>query len=319
MSEIKYVGGDALQKNIEKTKEYVDNHGGHKVINSSGTQMTARAGMQFSNMSVSDDSTNNKTVIRQTQVVATKAEWDAMTPDPNVTYYLPWMSNTEYAEDRTPIGTVISVTTAKTGEVTGITTPTGEFPSSDYLVCDGAVKNIADYPKLADWFSERYGSKNYFGGNGTTTFAVPDFTADFPTNGILAIKAQMSSTRVTYAEVDDSLTTSENVWSASKVSDEVDARIAENKTVAGLTPIFVSKTITLSANTNTSVDLSEFIPQGKIIRAIGTIKLGEYILPHFDTSSNTATLLEKIINNTLIVVNKASAWTNYTLTTIIYV
>ena len=218
---LKIAGEEALRQNIEETKNYIESHGGHKIINSSGTQMDTRLGMQFSNMSVLDDSTNNKTIIRQTQIVSTEAEWNQMLTnnevDPNITYYLPWMSNTEYAEDRTPIGTVVSVTTAKTGEVSGITTPTGEFPSSDYLVCDGAVKNIADYPKLADWFNEHYGSKNYFGGNGTTTFAVPDFTSDFPTNGILAIKAQMASTRVTYAEVDDSLTTGENVWSAEKV------------------------------------------------------------------------------------------------------
>ena len=202
---------------------------GHTIIDNDDIVMAQRDLLQFADAKVEDDSTNNKTIVRQTQVVATKAEWDAMTHDPNVTYYLPWMSNTEYAEDRTPIGTVISVTTAKTGEVTGITTPTGEFPSSDYLVCDGAVKNIADYPKLADWFSERYGSKNYFGGNGTTTFAVPDFSADFPTNGILSIKAQMTSTQITYAEVNDSLTTENNVWSAERVNN-INRRTRKNIT-----------------------------------------------------------------------------------------
>ena len=64
--------------------------GGHTIQNTSGTALEQRDNLQFKDMSVSDDSTNNKTIIRQTQVVATKAEWDAMTPDPNITYYLPY-------------------------------------------------------------------------------------------------------------------------------------------------------------------------------------------------------------------------------------
>lgn len=60
----------------------------------------------------------------------------------------------------TPIGTVISFM--------------GTSVPDNYLICDGAVYNVADYSDLADFFAEQFGSKNYFGGNGTTTFAVPD-------------------------------------------------------------------------------------------------------------------------------------------------
>lgn len=62
--------------------------------------------------------------------------------------------------DGNPIGTVISYM--------GLTAP------KDYLICDGATYNITDYPDLADFFQAQFGTKNYFGGNGTTTFAVPD-------------------------------------------------------------------------------------------------------------------------------------------------
>ena len=62
--------------------------------------------------------------------------------------------------DGGPVGTVISYM--------GKTAPSG------YLICDGAVKNISDYPTLAQHFKTQFGSINYFGGNGTTTFAVPD-------------------------------------------------------------------------------------------------------------------------------------------------
>ena len=62
--------------------------------------------------------------------------------------------------DGNPIGTVISFM--------GTTAP------KDYLVCDGAAHNVADYPELAAFFQEQFGAANHFGGDGTTTFAVPD-------------------------------------------------------------------------------------------------------------------------------------------------
>lgn len=51
--------------------------------------------------------------------------------------------------------------------------PTGTAPAG-YLECDGTVYNIADYPVLG----AQLGST--FGGNGTTTFAVPNYTDKFP-------------------------------------------------------------------------------------------------------------------------------------------
>lgn len=65
----------------------------------------------------------------------------------------------------TPIGTIISVM--------GTTAPV------NYLACDGTVYNIADYTELANYFNEQFGSKNFFGGDGTTTFAVPDLRGEF--------------------------------------------------------------------------------------------------------------------------------------------
>lgn len=61
--------------------------------------------------------------------------------------------------DGNPIGVVISYM--------------GKTPPKDYLICNGETHLIADYPKLADFFEEQFGEKNYFGGNGITDFAVP--------------------------------------------------------------------------------------------------------------------------------------------------
>ena len=64
-----------------------------------------------------------------------------------------------------PIGTIIAFM--------GTTAP------QDYLACDGTVYNIVDYRQLALFIEAQFGSKNYFGGNGTTTFAVPDLKGEF--------------------------------------------------------------------------------------------------------------------------------------------
>ena len=64
-----------------------------------------------------------------------------------------------------PIGTVIAFM--------GKTAPAG------YLICNGATYNISSYPEFADFLKTSLGSINYFGGNGTTTFAVPDLRGEF--------------------------------------------------------------------------------------------------------------------------------------------
>lgn len=65
----------------------------------------------------------------------------------------------------TPIGTIISFM--------GTTAP------EDYLICDGTVYNISDYYELANFINTQFGSYNFFGGNGTSTFAVPDLRGEF--------------------------------------------------------------------------------------------------------------------------------------------
>lgn len=62
--------------------------------------------------------------------------------------------------DGNPIGTVISYI--------GIT------PPKDYLVCDGMEYDISQYSQLAKFFESQFGSSNHFGGDGVSTFAVPD-------------------------------------------------------------------------------------------------------------------------------------------------
>ena len=80
----------------------------------------------------------------------------AITIDP-----VEYVDSTKGIED-TPVGEII--------RTVGNETP------KHYLACDGSVYNIADYPHLAQYFKDNFGISNAFGGDGTTTFAVPDLS-----------------------------------------------------------------------------------------------------------------------------------------------
>ncbi|MBR4877060.1 MAG: tail fiber protein [Rhodocyclaceae bacterium] len=55
----------------------------------------------------------------------------------------------------------------------------GTAAPANYLVCDGSIHNIADYPDLAAHFAATFGAANRFGGDGATTFAVPNLQGEF--------------------------------------------------------------------------------------------------------------------------------------------
>ncbi len=67
--------------------------------------------------------------------------------------------------DSTPVGTVISYMGTKAPD--------------HYMVCDGAEFNIADYLQLAQQIGSEFGAVNFFGGDGITTFALPDLRGEF--------------------------------------------------------------------------------------------------------------------------------------------
>ncbi|WP_342759418.1 phage tail protein [Kineothrix sedimenti] len=73
--------------------------------------------------------------------------------------------NTTNGIEDTPVGHIITQM--------GVTAP------NHYLNCDGTIYNIVDYPYLSQYIKDQFGTFNYFGGNGTTTFAVPDLRGEF--------------------------------------------------------------------------------------------------------------------------------------------
>lgn len=55
----------------------------------------------------------------------------------------------------------------------------GTTAPAHYLIADGTVYNVGDYPELEAFIVENYGKLNQFGGNGTSTWAVPDLRGEF--------------------------------------------------------------------------------------------------------------------------------------------
>ena len=72
--------------------------------------------------------------------------------------------NSESGIEDTPVGEIIRTIGNKTPK--------------HYLMCDGSTHNIADYPYLAQYFKDTFGAINVFGGDGTTTFGVPDYITE---------------------------------------------------------------------------------------------------------------------------------------------
>lgn len=70
-----------------------------------------------------------------------------------------------WGESVTPTGTIIA--------------QMGNEAPAGYINCDGTIYNILEYKQLAEYIKGQFGSYNYFGGDGTTTFAVPDLRGEF--------------------------------------------------------------------------------------------------------------------------------------------
>ncbi len=67
--------------------------------------------------------------------------------------------------EETPVGNVISYM--------------GKSVPKHHLACDGHEYTIGLYPELEAWIIEEFGAINYFGGDGSSTWAVPDLRGEF--------------------------------------------------------------------------------------------------------------------------------------------
>jgi len=55
----------------------------------------------------------------------------------------------------------------------------GTVAPNHYLACDGSTYDITTYPDLATHFKKQFGAINHFGGDGVTTFGIPDLRGEF--------------------------------------------------------------------------------------------------------------------------------------------
>lgn len=88
------------------------------------------------------------------------------------------LTTTDISQE-SPIGSIISFSGSKIPE--------------HYLVCDGSIYNIVDYPKLAEHFKNQFGFYNVYGGDGITTFAVPKREVNVQYKGLIPIMTSNTS------------------------------------------------------------------------------------------------------------------------------
>jgi hypothetical protein len=89
------------------------------------------------------------------------------------------LTNSDISQE-SPVGSIISYI--------------GTTPPQHYLICDGSIHNITDYKELADFIKNIYGSYNYFGGDGLTTFAIPNMSDKFVYSDIDKLPTMISNT-----------------------------------------------------------------------------------------------------------------------------
>lgn len=111
----------------------------------------------------------NKGDSGETPYIGDNGNWwygdeDSGVPIPSIDDLLKYVDKVRGIQD-TPIGHIL--------------TYMGNSAPNHYLICDGSIYSIADYPYLTEHFQKEFGTVAYFGGNGSTTFAVPDLRGEF--------------------------------------------------------------------------------------------------------------------------------------------
>lgn len=149
--------------------------GGHIILDSDDTPMDQEDNLQFSGFSVTDDSANKKTIVTSTGL--TDEDMDDVAPqlpDPNDA--VEGLNDEDYEDIFTELPSFRDPFESLVGLIIPFMRTT---PPVGYLACDGTIYDIANYKRLANLFKEQFGSANYFGGDGTITFAVPDLRGEF--------------------------------------------------------------------------------------------------------------------------------------------
>ena len=105
------------------------------------------------------------TTFAAAQILASNVDFTPRDSSWNVNNAEAAINDLYYKVPGVPTGTILSIM--------GTTAPAG------YLICDGSTYNISSHTNLAEYIKDQFGSYNYFGGDGVTTFKVPDLRGEF--------------------------------------------------------------------------------------------------------------------------------------------
>lgn len=153
-------GGTAGQVLAKATNDNYNTHWVDPPQDSGGANLAAGDGI-----TITDEDDAKKISVSLPTKAVTAAEYAALSDEEKAADVL------YIVTENAPVGPPAMGGAVPTGAVMSflaLSAPDG------YLVCDGSEYSISDYPALAAYFSRQFGAKNYFGGDGETTFAVPD-------------------------------------------------------------------------------------------------------------------------------------------------
>ena len=109
--------------------------------------------------------TSATTAAAVTQILASDVNFNPKDTSWNVDNAEAAINDLYYKVPGVPTGTILPFM--------GNTAPQG------YVICDGTEYNISSHSNLAEFIKTQFGSYNYFGGDGETTFKVPDLRGEF--------------------------------------------------------------------------------------------------------------------------------------------
>lgn len=146
-----------------------------------------------------------------------------------------------------PVGTVIAFM--------------GTQPPVDYLACDGAEYVITEQPTLAAFIAKQFGSVNHFGGDGETTFAVPDLRGEFLRGTGVNSHANQGSGADVGAHQDGTMFPDyENVYSINRTVQVIrDERLVSGGSKTQLDSFIPTTNIIDLVNVDRSYDAGEYI------------------------------------------------------------
>ena len=154
--------------NITGGIEIYQSISGHAATITNGCVTTTRVGTNAAGATSTNDFLRSNIDASQSNSIygnSTTVQPPAIQLIPQIRYRQEVVEGTVEHYDNAPIGTIISFM--------GVNAP------NEFLICDGSTYNINDYWELAEFIKSEFGTYNHFGGDGTTTFAVPDLRGEF--------------------------------------------------------------------------------------------------------------------------------------------